>query len=92
MIIILCLLIVISVLTLITVSKADNVLRNQITILNAIDAYFDDTDDYDKTMSLITNMKTFGQMVFRLNDWGYENILPKEDFELIKPYIQEKRK
>lgn len=26
--------------------------------------------------------------MWRLWDWGYTRILPKEDFELIKPYIQ----
>ena len=33
-----------------------------------------DMEDYDKTL-------------FRLWDWGYTNILPKEKFEIIKPYI-----
>jgi hypothetical protein len=70
--------------------KADNAFRNQITILGAIDAYGDDTGDGDKVLSLITNMKPLRTMIFQLNDWGYENILPKEDFELIKPYIRRK--
>lgn len=35
---------------------------------------FDDMESYDKSL-------------FRLWDWGYENILPKEKYEIIKPYI-----
>ena len=34
----------------------------------------DDAEDYDKTL-------------WRLWDWGYTRILPKEKFEIIKPYI-----
>lgn len=90
MTVILCLLIVLFVLTLIMMIKADNAFRNQITIFNAIDAYWDDTDDCDKALSLITNIKPLSTTIFQLNDWGYENILPKDDFELIKPYIRRK--
>lgn len=36
--------------------------------------YYDDMEDYDKTL-------------WRLWDWGYTRIIPKEKFEIIKPYI-----
>lgn len=35
--------------------------------------------------------ETFGQTLFRIYDWGYKRILPKEKFEIIKPYIIERR-
>ena len=37
---------------------------------------YDDMEDYDSTL-------------FRFWDWGYTNILPKEKFEIIKPFIKE---
>lgn len=39
-----------------------------------IPVQFSDCEDYDKTL-------------WRLWDWGYKRILPREKFELIKPYI-----
>ena len=36
---------------------------------------YKDMEDYDKTF-------------WRFWDWGYTNILPKEKFEIIKPYIK----
>lgn len=36
---------------------------------------YDDLEDYDKTL-------------WRLWDWGYTRILPKEKFDVIKPYLE----
>lgn len=36
---------------------------------------YDDLEDYDKTL-------------WRLWDWGYTRMLPKDKFEIIKPYIK----
>ena len=36
---------------------------------------YDDKEDYDKTF-------------WRLWDWGHTRILPKDKFEIIKPYIK----
>lgn len=68
--------------------KIDNAGKNQIKILKAIDNYADESEDYDKALILIRNMEDLRGTIFRLTDWGYKNILPKEDFELIEPYIQ----
>lgn len=33
------------------------------------------------------DMRDYNETVMRIFDWGYENILPKDKFEIIKPYI-----
>ena len=71
--------------------KMKNTYENQKIILDAIVGYDDDYNDLSKTLELMGNMESYSSTVFRLWDWGYTRILPKEDFELIKPYIQEKR-
>lgn len=38
---------------------------------------YEDEEDYNETL-------------FRIWDWGYTRILPKEKFEIIKPYIDRK--
>jgi hypothetical protein len=37
--------------------------------------------DYD-------DMESYDETLFRLFDFGYENILPKEKYEIIRPYIK----
>ena len=69
--------------------KVHNAYDNQMIILNAIIDYSDETGNIRKSIILMDNMEDLIKTVFRLWDWGYENILPKEDFELIKPYILE---
>ena len=68
--------------------KGENALKNHTKILNAIDAYGEDTHHYLDVLRMIDNMECSTKTIFRLWDWGYENILPQEDFELIKPYIK----
>lgn len=72
--------------------KNTNTAKNHIKILNAImdyqndcvqknmfkearDVSFEDKEDYNNTF-------------WRLWDWGYTRILPKDKFEIIKPYIK----
>ena len=33
------------------------------------------------------DMESYDRTLYRLWDWGYTHILPKEKFEIIKPYI-----
>ena len=68
--------------------KCDNAINNQIKILNAIDTYVDETGDYKNAMFILDHMESLSQTTWRIFDWGYKNILPKEDFEWIKPYIK----
>ncbi len=36
--------------------------------------------------------ESFDKTLFRLWDWGYKRILPKEKFEIIEPFIEEAKK
>ena len=68
--------------------KNNNTLKNHIIITDAIYRYkidcllnnqeplvnYDDEEDYDSTL-------------LRFWDWGCKNILSKEKYEIIKPYI-----
>lgn len=38
------------------------------------------------------NMEDYNKTLFRLFDWGYKDILSKEDFEVLEPYIELERK
>ena len=38
------------------------------------------------------DMEPYLKTLFRLWDWGYKRILPKEKFELIKPYLKKVKK
>lgn len=38
------------------------------------------------------DMKSYDDVFNNFFDWGYTNILPKEKFEIIKPYILEEKK
>lgn len=90
MIVILCLLITDIIYSVYLLVKLENAYNNQTIILNAIVDYSDQTGNIQKSLTLMENIEPFTKTVFRLWDWGYENILPKEDFELIKPYLEEK--
>ena len=46
---------------------------------------YDDLIDYDL-------MEDYDETFKRIFDWGYTNILPKEQFELVKPYIKTGKK
>ena len=56
-------------------------------IMSAIDTYAELTLDYGLAIKMLDAMEDFNTTVFRITDWGYKNILPKEYFEVIKPYI-----
>ena len=71
--------------------KCDNAHKNQMKILNAIDAYWWDSHNARECIRLLDNMEDYTSTLFRVWDFGCENILPKADYEIIKPYIEEKR-
>ena len=65
--------------------KNENAYKNRDIIIEAIYEYNiasnrrgDRIDSYDNTL-------------YRWWDWGYENILPSDKFEIIKPYIKNNR-
>lgn len=56
-------------------------------IMSAINTYAELTLDYGLAIKMLDAMEDFYTTLFRITDWGYKNILPKEYFEVIKPYI-----
>lgn len=67
--------------------KNENTSKNRGIIIEAIYQYrikcndpivnYSDMEDYEKTL-------------FRIGDWTYKKILPKEKYEIIKEYINKK--
>lgn len=78
------------ILCLVLIIKAEVGFRHYEMLLDTVLTYGLESEEYDKSIEIMEHMRSYPDMVFRLWDWGYENILPKEDFELIKPYIRRK--
>lgn len=76
--------------------KTDNAHKNHIKIINAIYDYHMrciSQCEWDKCDQVFyDDREYFGKTIMRLTDWGYNNILPKEKFEIIKPYIVERKR
>ena len=68
--------------------KADVDYKHYLKIMDAIVCYGIDAEQFGEAMEMYDHIRPYFITVFRLWDWGYKNILPKEDFELIKPYIE----
>lgn len=72
--------------------KNDNAYKNHKIILDAIYDYRIDmivSGNYEKRNLVdYRDMETYNSTLFRFWDWGYTRILPKDKFELIKPYIE----
>lgn len=76
--------------------------KNQVIIINAIfeyqktelDRVFADflngkIDEYHYVPAVsFEDHESFEKTLWRLWDWGYTRILPKDKFEIIKPYIK----
>lgn len=72
--------------------KSCNTCHNRIKILNGISMYIEDcwlTNDLSPDVDY-DDMEEYDDTLFRLWDWGYKRILPKEKFEIIKPYIEKR--
>ena len=72
--------------------KNENTYKKRIIIINAISAYYYDSiskKKYDyKKYVIYDDMEPSGKTLMRLYDFGYTRILPKEKYEIIKPYIK----
>ena len=72
--------------------KNQNTAKNQIKILNAIIDYQNDCvkkDIYKEALNVtIQDKEDYDKTFWRLWDWGYTRILPKNKFEIIKSYIK----
>jgi hypothetical protein len=73
--------------------KNNNTLHQYIIIINAIHGYLQHCITYSLKAEVdYTDMKSYDATLLNLFDWGYTNILPKEKFEIIKPFILEVKK
>lgn len=77
------------------IAKCENAFKNREIIRNAISRFELDMlvkENYD-TLKKINygTMEELNDTVNRIWDWGYTRILPKEQFELIKPYISKRK-
>ena len=80
------------ILTIIIGFKNENAYKNHKIIVDAIYDYHIDmitSGKYDRIDVVdYRDMETYNSTLFRLWDWGYTRILPKEKFEIVKPYIE----
>lgn len=73
--------------------KTENTFKKRIIIIDAIYEYIVwCMNNHVKAEVNYTDMEDYDKTDRRWMDWGYTNILPKEKFELIKPFIKEKKK
>lgn len=68
--------------------KNENTLVNQMIIYHAISLYEYDCYKYNLIPKIsIKDVKPYLSAFFALNDWGHKNLLSKEKYRLILPYI-----
>ena len=48
-----------------------------------------DRDALDEMLNYFDIFPTYDSVLYRLFDWGYDNILPKEVMDKIRPFIKE---
>lgn len=71
--------------------KNINTYNNRKTIIEGICSYLIDCIDNDLNSQVCyDDMEDYEKTLWRLWDWSYKRILPKEKFEIIKPYIGKK--
>lgn len=85
-------LVIVVILAFIIGPKNDVTYKNHKIITDAIYDYHIDmlmSKKYDQIDAVdYRDMETYNSTLFRLWDWGYTRILPKEKFEIVKPYIE----
>lgn len=73
--------------------KNENTNRKRMIIIEAIKEYCTfriKNDTWDRTdLSLYDCMEPYDRTLWRLTDWSYKRILPRDKFEIIKPFIKE---
>ena len=73
--------------------KNNNAFKQTQIIINAIYNYhLSCISNRSESLVEYEDMKPYDNVWLNLFDWGYTNILPKEKFEIIKPFIMEERK
>lgn len=74
--------------------KNNNTYKNRQIIIEAICEYKTNMIVSDKHMEIkvgYEDIEPYENTLYRWLDWGYENILPPDKFEIIKPYIKNNR-
>lgn len=66
---------------------------NRLIIIEAIAKYKSDACAYEEFEWTVdwSDMESYDKTLWRLWDWGYKRILPKEKFEFIKDYINKEK-
>lgn len=76
--------------------KVNNACRNHVLIATAIFLYREDRfgqKDFGHVDDVrFEDLEEFEKTVFRMTDWGYKRILPKEKYELVKPFLARAKK
>lgn len=70
--------------------KNEVTFKNHERIIDAIDAFAEENNEYEIGIALMHSMEDYNKTLWRWWDWGCKRILKKEDYELIKPYLEEK--
>lgn len=73
--------------------KSENAYKNRDIIIEAIYKYriMMITSNRRRDEIDYSDMESYDDTLYRWLDWGYENILPPDKFEIIKPYIKNNR-
>lgn len=83
---------IIIVFNILVLIKNGNTFRNHKIILYAIYDYAVDQDKKGEAYSVyFDDMEEYDTTLLRWWDWGYKNILPRDKFKIIEPYIRKER-
>lgn len=86
------LLLVVTGIAVILWTKNNNTFKCRGIILKALCKYYLYCTENRITLAVsFDDMESYPKTFFRLWDWGYTEILPKEKFEIIKEYIDERK-
>ena len=73
--------------------KNNNTIDNILLIDRAIYKYALDCWDNQRPQLVdYSDMRSYDSTFCRIFDWGYENILPKDKFEIVRQYIVDRNK
>lgn len=90
MILVYTLLVIIVLFCIMLLIKNEITFRNRCIIISSILAYQHDAIKHEEFSFDIsgTDMEDYNKTLYRLWDWGYKRILPKEKYEIVKRYIE----
>lgn len=82
-------LVVMLLLCIVMMIKNEVTYHHRMRILKAIEEYENMCFDYERMNDVnCDDMENYVLTFLRIWDWGYTRILPKDKFEIIKPYIK----